>query len=152
MIIEAKIEEMGLHLPEPRKPRAAYVPVRQVGKLLYVSGQSCKKDGKYVVEGKLGQELTIEQGQIAARQAMLNTLGAVKGYLGDLDKIKQFIKINGYVRSVDGFLEQPTVIDGASLLLEQLFGEAGKHARTALSANELPFGTPVEIEAILEIK
>ncbi|MEK4025942.1 RidA family protein [Mammaliicoccus sciuri] len=151
--IEKRLAELGIELPEAPKPAAVYVPAKKFGdKFLYISGQDCRKDGVLIYEGKVGSDLTIEQGYEASRQAMINTLAVVKSVIGDLDKIKDFVKLLGFVNSAEGFVEQPYVINGASELLEEIFGERGRHARSALSANELPFNTPVEIETILELE
>ena len=152
MSVEERVKELGIILPVPAKPVAEYVPVKQVGKLLYISGQDCKKDGKLLYEGKVGKELRVEQGQEAARQCMVNALGVLKQYLGNLDEIKQVVKVLGFVNSADGFVLQPAVINGGSKLLVEVFGEEGRHSRSAISSNELPFNTPVEIELIVEIK
>lgn len=143
---------MGIVLPKPPKPVAAYIPAITVGNLVYISGQDCKKDSILLYKGKLGQDLSIDEGYDAARQAMINCLALLKEYLGDLDRIKRIIKLTGFVASAPGFDQQPFVINGASELLEQVFGENGKHVRSAIGTNELPFGTPVEIEMILEIR
>jgi len=149
--VEKKLQELGITLPPAPKPAAAYVPAKRFGNnLIYVSGQDCRDDGKLIYEGKVGKDLTIEQGQEAARQAMINTLAVLKEELGDLDKITNIVKLLGFVNSAEGFVEQPYVINGASNLLEEVFGERGKHARSALSSNELPFNTPIEIETIVE--
>lgn len=151
--IEQRLKELGIELPEAPKPAAVYVPTKRfANNLLYVSGQDCRKDGKLIYEGKVGSDLTIEQGYEASKQAMINTLAVIKSDIGDLDKIKDFVKLLGFVNSADGFVEQPYVINGASEFLEEVFGEKGKHARSALSANELPFNTPVEIETIVELE
>ncbi len=150
---EKRLEELGIILPEAPRPVAAYQPsVRFAESLVYVSGQDCKKDGKLLYKGKLGSEVTVEQGKECARQAMCNCLAALKYSIGDLDQVKRIVKVLGFVASAPGFGEQPFVIDGASELLISLFGENGKHARAALGTNELPFGTPVEIEMIVELK
>ena len=150
---EKRLEELGIILPEAPRPVAAYQPsVRFAESLVYVSGQDCKKDGKLLYKGKLGNEVTVEQGKECARQAMCNCLAALKYSIGDLDQVKRVVKVLGFVASAPGFGEQPFVIDGASELLISLFGENGKHARAALGTNELPFGTPVEIEMIVELK
>lgn len=151
--VEQRLLELGIELPEPPKPAAVYIPAKRfMNNLLYVSGQDCRKNGKLIYEGKVGSDLTIEQGYEASKQAMINTLSVIKGEIGDLDKIKDFVKLLGFVNSADGFVEHPYVINGASELLEEIFGEKGEHARSALSANELPFNTPVEIETIVELK
>ena len=150
---EKRLEELGIILPEAPRPVAAYQPsVRFAESLVFVSGQDCKKDGKLLYKGKLGSEVTVEQGKECARQAMCNCLAALKYSIGDLDQVKRIVKVLGFVASAPGFGEQPFVIDGASELLISLFGENGKHARAALGTNELPFGTPVEIEMIVELK
>src|SRR5690625_525312 len=151
--IEQKLKELGIELPDAPKPAAVYVPVKRFNdNLMYVSGQDCRDDGELIYKGKVGSDLTVEQGYAAARQAMINTLAVLKAELGDLDRIKHFVKLLGFVNSADGFVEQPYVINGASEFLEEVFGEKGKHARSALSANELPFNTPVEIETIIELE
>jgi len=151
--IEQKLKELGIELPDAPKPAAVYVPVKRFNNnLMYVSGQDCRDHGELIYKGKVGSDLTVEQGYAASRQAMINTLAVLKAELGDLDKIAHFVKLLGFVNSADGFVEQPYVINGASELLEEVFGEKGKHARSALSANELPFNTPVEIETIIELE
>lgn len=150
--IEKRLKELGIELPEAPKPAAIYIPAQQTGNLVYTSGQDCRKDGVLIYEGKVGKDLTIEQGQEAARQTMINCLAVLKGHLGDLDRVKKVVKLLGFVNSAPGFVEQPYVINGASKLLEEVFGEAGKHARSAISSNELPFNTPVEIEMIVEVE
>ncbi len=149
--IKNRLKELGIDLPKPTKPEFSYIPVNQTGNLLYLSGMDCRKNGKLIYEGKLGKDLTIEQGQEAARQVIINSLGVLQEYLGDLEKVTKVVKLLGFVNSSSGFVEQPYVINGASELLEQVFGEKGKHARSAVAANELPFNTPVEIEMIVEI-
>lgn len=152
-LIEKKLEELGYELPVCPKPVAAYQPaVTFMGKLVYISGQDCRKDGELVHSGKLGEQVTVEEGQVCARQSILNCLAALKYEIGDLDKVERIVKVLGFVASAPGFGEQPYVINGASELLIRLFGEKGRHARAALGTNELPFGTPVEIEMIVELK
>ncbi|MFT9848833.1 RidA family protein [Aneurinibacillus sp. REN35] len=150
--IEKRLKELGIELPEVPKPAAIYIPAQQTGNLVYTSGQDCRKDGVLIYEGKVGKDLTVEQGQEAARQTMINCLAVLKGHLGNLDRVKKVVKLLGFVNSAPGFVEQPYVINGASKLLEEVFGEAGKHARSAISSNELPFNTPVEIEMIVEVE
>jgi enamine deaminase RidA (YjgF/YER057c/UK114 family) len=118
-----------------------------------LSGQDCRdSNGKLIYEGKIGSDLTIEQGQEAARQTILNCIAVMKGYLGDLDRVVSIVKLLGFVNSAPGFADHPHVINGASNLLVDIFGEAGKHARSAIGTSELPFHTPVEIEVIAEIR
>lgn len=150
-IIHNRIKELGIELPQPSKPKFSYVPINRTGNLLYLSGLDCRKNGELIYEGKLGKDLTVEQGQEAARQVIINSLGVLNDYLGDLDRISKIVKLLGFVNSADGFVEQPYVMNGASDLLEKVFGEKGKHARSAIGVNELPFNTPVEIEMIVEI-
>lgn len=148
--IEKKMKEQGIDLPEVPKPAATYIPAQQTGNLVYTSGQDCRRKGTLIYEGKLGQDLTIEQGQEAACQSAVNCLAVLKYHLGDLDRITKIVKVLSFVNSSDGFVEQPYVVNGASELLEKIFGEKGKHARSAISANELPFNTPIETELIVE--
>lgn len=150
--IEFKLKEMNIDLPEVPEPKFAYVPAKTVNNLVYTSGQDCRIDGELMYKGKLGSDLTIEQGQEAARQTMINCLAVLKNEIGDLSKIKQVVKVLGFVNSAPGFVDQPYVINGASELLHEVLGEKGKHARSAISANELPFDTPIEIEMIVEIE
>jgi len=149
--VEEILEELGIELPLPPKPAAVYVPAKRVGNLVYTSGQDCRINGVLLYEGKVGSDLTVEQGYEAARQTMINCLAVLKAEIGDLNRIKQVVKLLGFVNSAPGFVEQPYVMNGASELLEQLFGEKGSHARSALSSNELPFNTCIEIEMIVEI-
>jgi len=147
---EVKLKELGIILPPAPKPVAAYVPAVTAGSLIFVSGQDCKKNGELLFKGKVGRELSLEQGYAASRQCMINLLAVLKEHVGDLSKVKRIVKLLGFVNSADGFVEQPFVINGASELLIEIFGEKGYHARSALSAKELPFDTPVEIEMIVE--
>jgi enamine deaminase RidA (YjgF/YER057c/UK114 family) len=152
MLIEYKIKELGLSLPLPPTPVANYLTAQASGNLLYLSGTTCYTDDGLMFTGKLGQELTVEQGYLAARQTALTLLSVAKGFLGDLDKVSKVIKLNGYVNCIDSFTDQPRVINGASDLLVAVFGEQGKHARTSIGVNTLPGNIPVEIELILEIE
>ncbi|MFK7696216.1 RidA family protein [Paenibacillus sp. HJGM_3] len=151
--IEKRLEELGLVLPPPPPARFTYVPCNRTGNLIYLSGQDCRDaNGVLIYEGKLGREITIEQGQEAARQTILNCIAVMKGYLGDLDRVVRIVKLLGFVNSAPGFADQPIVMNGASNLLVDIFGESGKHARSAIGTSELPFHTPVEIEIIAEIR
>lgn len=151
-IVEKKLKELGIELNEAPAPAAEYVPAKTVNNIVYTSGADCRINGKLMYEGKVGSDLSIEQGYEASRQVMINLLGVLKEHIGDLDRVKQIVKLLGFVNSADGFVEQPYVINGASELLVEVFGEKGKHARSAISSNELPFNTPVEIEMIVEIE
>jgi enamine deaminase RidA (YjgF/YER057c/UK114 family) len=150
--IDERLQQLGIELPQPPEPVARYMPAVTVNNLVYTSGNDCRVNGKLMYEGKLGQEITVEQGREAARQTMINLLGVLKSHIGDLDRVERIVKLLGFVNSAPGFAEQPYVIDGASELLEDVFGERGKHARSALGAPELPFNTPVEIEMIVAIR
>ncbi len=146
-----RITAQGLTLP-PCPPLAGlYVPVKQVGNLLYISGQGCTKDGLPVYSGKVGAEQDIAGGQAAARLCVVNALSVLHQYLGDLNKIKNIVKLLGFVSSASGFGSQPQVMNGASQLLIDIFGERGKHARSAIGSNELPSNITLEIEMIVEI-
>ena len=151
MSYEAKLKELGLTLPDPPKPVANYVPVVRVGELLFLSGVLPSRDGQLIMTGKLGQELTIEQGKEASRVAVLNGLSIIRHAAGSLDRVKQIVKMVGHIASAQGFTDQPQVLNGASDLLVSLFGDAGRHARVAVGAAELPRQAPVEIELIVQL-
>ncbi|KRE46676.1 RidA family protein [Paenibacillus sp. Soil724D2] len=150
--IEQRLLELGITLPASPEPRFTYIPCNQTGNLIYLSGQDCRINGELMFEGKLGREVTIEQGQAAGRQTIINCLAVMKGYLGDLDRVVKIVKMLGFVNSAPGFGDQPYVINGASDLLVAVFGEKGKHARSAIGTSDLPFHTPVEIELIVEVR
>lgn len=149
--VENRLAELGITLPLPPKPVATYVPAVQAGDLLFLSGVLPFQDGKLALEGKLGRELTVEQGYESARIALLNALAIVRSHLGTLDLVTQVVRLVGHVASAEGFVQQPAVINGASDLLVQLFGEAGRHARVAVGAVQLPLNAPVELELILQV-
>jgi enamine deaminase RidA (YjgF/YER057c/UK114 family) len=149
-IIEERIKEMGLELPVCPKPVAAYVAgVKLENNLLFVSGQTAKKEGKPYLTGKVGEDITLEQAYDASKICALMLLSEVKLVLGDLDKVERIVKVNGYVNSTADFCQQPKVINGASEFLEAVFKERGKHARTAISVAALPENASVEIEMIV---
>ena len=152
MKIEEKIKKMGIEIPEVAKPVASYVPFRRVGNLIYISGQDCRVNGKLKYEGKVGRDVTEKEAYESARIVAINLLAVLKSAIGNLDKVVKIVNLHGFVNSADGFVRQPMVINGASDFLLEVFGEKGKHSRCALSANELPFNTPVEIEMIVEVK
>ena len=151
MSIEAKLKALNLEVPAAPKPVANYVPVVRVGDVLFLSGVLPSRDGQLIMTGKLGQHLTIEQGREAARVSALNALAIVKSEVGSLDRVKRIVKMVGHIASAPGFTDQPQVLNGASDLLVQVFGEAGKHARVAVGAAELPRQAPVEIELIVQV-
>ena len=151
MSYEAKLKELGLTLPDPPKPVANYVPVVRVGDLLFLSGVLPSRDGQLIMTGKLGGNLPIEHGIEASRVAVLNGLSIIRSAAGSLDRVKQIVKMVGHIASAPGFTDQPQVLNGASDLLVSLFGDAGRHARVAVGAAELPRQAPVEIELIVQL-
>jgi len=151
MDAEQKLNELGLTLPQPPKPVANYLPAVRVGNLLFVSGHGPYNDGITKTSGKLGRELSTEEGYQTARNVALNCLASIKAAIGDLDKVKRLVKLLGMVNCTGDFKEQPKVINGCSDLLVAIFGDAGKHARSAVGMQALPNQIPVEIEMILEI-
>ncbi len=152
MTVEQKLQSMGITLPETPKPVAAYIPAIQTGNLVFTSGQIPMVKGELKYKGKLGLEITKQQGYEAAKLCAINALSAVKSLIGDLDKIEQIIKVVGFVASADGFTEQPAVVNGASEFLQEALGEKGVHARSAVGVAELPLGVAVEVELIVKIK
>ncbi|SRR6266581_19414 len=154
MSAEAKLKERKIMLPAPAAPLANYVGAVRVGNLLFVSGHGpLRPDGKPSAHGKVGKDLTVEQGYQVAREVGLSLLATAKKHLGSLDKIKRVVKVLGMVNSAPGFGDQPKVINGFSDLMVEVFGEGiGKHARSAVGMAELPMGIPVEIEMILEVE
>ena len=151
-IIEKRLNELGITLPPPYTPVANYVSVKKCGNVLYISGTGPIIEGRAVYTGKVGVDISKEEGYQAARITALNILSTLKHELGDLDRVESIISVQGFVSCNDCFFEHPYVINGASDLLVEVFGEAGKHARIALGANVLPFNIPVEILMIVQIK
>lgn len=147
-----KLRELGITLPVVSAPLASYVPSKRLGDALYISGQGPIVDGKIVAQGKLGRDLTIEQGVEAARLAAINALAAIVDAVGDLERVKGIAKLNGYVNSSDDFDKQHLVINGASELLVAVLGDRGRHARAAVGTNALPMNMPVEIELVVEVE
>lgn len=152
MKIEEKLNQLGVKIPEAAKPVASYVPYRRTGNLIFISGQDCRVNGKLKYEGKVGAEVSEEEAYDAAKITVINLLAILKSAIGDFNKVVKIVNLHGYVNSADGFVRQPFVINGASDFLLEVFGDKGKHSRCALSANELPFNTPVEIEMIVEVE
>lgn len=153
MKIEAKLSQMGLTLPEPGSPVGNYVGAVQVGNLLFVSGHGPgRQSAATIVAGKVGRDLTTAQAYDVAKVVMLNCLASVKRELGDLDRVKRIVKLLGMVNCTEDFTEQPQVINGASDFLVELYGEAGRHARSAVGMQQLPMNIPVEIEMIIEVE
>jgi enamine deaminase RidA (YjgF/YER057c/UK114 family) len=151
MGVEAKLKELGLELPPTPRPAANYVGAVQTSNLLFISGHGPMKDGKFTYLGKLGKDLSIEEGYEAARLVALNCLASAKSVIGDLDRITRVVKILGMVNCTEDFDDQPKVVNGASDLLVQLFGDSGRHARSAVGMQALPFSIAVEIEMIFEV-
>jgi enamine deaminase RidA (YjgF/YER057c/UK114 family) len=148
---EQRLEELGISLPQPVRPMAAYVPTVRSGEMVYVSGQVPIVDGKPAYLGRLGADgLSVEAGVEAARRCAINLLAALKAELGELSRIHRVVKLTGFVASAPDFYDQPKVINGASELLVEVFGDAGRHARSAVGMAALPLGVPVEVEAIVE--
>lgn len=151
-MFEAKLKEMGITLPETPKPLAAYVPAVQIDKYIYTSGQIPLAAGELKFKGKLGAEISESQGYEAAKMCAINCLSAIKGLAGSLDNIERIVKVVGFVNSAPGFNQQPKVINGASEFIGEVFGEAGRHARSAVGVNELPIDAAVEVEMIVKLK
>lgn len=149
--MEEKLKQLGLELPQPPKPVGAYVPVQIVGNLAFTSGQTARINGVRRYLGKVGKEVSQEEGYLSARDAALNCLSALKQALGSLDRVKRIVKLVGFVNSAPGFHQQPAVVNGASELLLELFGERAPHARSAVGVAELPYDASVELEMIVEI-
>jgi enamine deaminase RidA (YjgF/YER057c/UK114 family) len=150
--IEQKLKEMGIVLTTPAKPMANYVKAARTGKLLYLAGHGPAKADGTNVTGKLGADMTIEQGYEAAKLTGISLLSTLKAELGDLNKVKRVVKALGMVNSTDAFTDHPKVINGFSDLMVAVFGEKGKHARSAVGMNQLPGNMAVEIEIIVEVE
>ncbi|MGE4484155.1 MAG: RidA family protein [Oscillospiraceae bacterium] len=151
MSVYENIKSHNLAIPEALAPAGLYLPVSQTGNLVYLSGQGSIENGKPIT-GRVGIDITAEEAQYAAKVCMLNTLGALQTYLGDLNRIKKCVKLLGFVAGADDFTGQALVINGASQVLIDVFGENGRHARSAIGTNSLPLGLTVEIESIFEIE
>ncbi|MHB1125940.1 MAG: RidA family protein [Bacillota bacterium] len=152
MSYEKRIEELGLKIPEAPKPVAAYIPAVKVDNLVFTSGQIPFVHGELLFRGKVGGDLSEEEGYQAAKVCALNCLSVIKGLIGSLDRIEKIVKVTGYVNSAPGFTRQPLVINGASELLADIFGEAGQHARAAIGVSELPVNAAVEVDMVVKVK
>jgi len=148
---EAKLAELGIELPPVPAAAGLYAPCVRSGNLVFVSGQIPTTDGAPMLTGKLGAGVTIEQAAPLARQCALQALAIVRGELGSLDNVKRVVRVGGFVASAEGFTQHPQVVNGASQVLLDVFGEAGRHARIAVGLAELPFGVPVEVEFLFEV-
>ncbi|HET8576591.1 MAG TPA: RidA family protein [Methylomirabilota bacterium] len=150
---EARLKELGITLPTPSKPVGNYIPGVRVGNLLFLSGHGpVRIDGSPTARGKVGRDLSTEEAYKVARDIGINLLGSARHVLGSLDRVKRVVKVLGMVNAVEGFGEQPKVINGFSDLMVEVFGENGRHARSAVGMGSLPMGIPVEIEMILEVE
>ena len=150
---EENIKNLGLNIPELPKALANYVPYKIVGKTMYISGQAPVKNGELVYKGKVGSDISVEDGIEAARLCVINIIAAVKtGLEGDWSKLDSFVKLTGYVNCQDTFTDQPQIINGASDMLVEIFGDQGRHSRVAVGSNALPLGIAVEIDAIVQLK
>jgi enamine deaminase RidA (YjgF/YER057c/UK114 family) len=151
--IDQRLAELKIELPNAAAPMANYVPAVRTGNLLYVSGQICQWNGERRYTGKLGAEISVDDGKQAARLCGLNLLAQTKRFLdGDLDRVVRVVRVGGFVNATPDFKDQPSVVNGASDLMVDVFGDAGRHARTAVGVGSLPGGAAVEVDVILEIK
>jgi enamine deaminase RidA (YjgF/YER057c/UK114 family) len=153
MSAEARLKELGISLPDPAKPMGNYVPGVRVGNLLFLSGHGpIRAEGRPLARGKVGRDLSAEDAYKVAREVGLNLLASTRNILGSLDRVKRVVKVLGMVNSAEGFGEHPKVINGCSDLMVEVFGDNGRHARSAVGMADLPVGIPVEIEMILEVE
>jgi len=151
MTVESRLAEIGLSVPDIATPVAAYVPAVRTGNLVFTSGQLPMLNGEIPMTGKVGAEVTPDEAAELAKICALNAIAAVKGLIGDLDKVVRVVKVTGFVASAPGFTSQPVVVNGASAVLGQAFGDAGIHARSSLGVASLPLDAPVEVELIVEV-
>jgi enamine deaminase RidA (YjgF/YER057c/UK114 family) len=152
MTVEERLAGLNLALPEPPKPVGNYLPAARVGNLVFTSGQTARINGVRRYVGTVGKEVTPEEAYLSARDAALNCLACVKQAVGSLDRVTRVVKVLGFVNCVEGYDQQPAAINGASDLLERLFAEAGRHARSAVGVRALPSNVSVELELIVEVK
>ena len=152
-LFEENIKNLGLNIPDLPKALANYVPYKIVGKTMYISGQGPVQNGELIYKGKVGSDITVEDGIEAAKLCVINIIAAVNTSLkGDWDKLDSFVKLTGYVNCQDNFTDQPKIINGASDMLVDIFGDQGRHTRVAVGSNALPLGIAVEIDAIVQLK
>ena len=151
MTILEKLQRLGVELPQAPRPVGSYVPACQAGDLIFVSGVLPFQEGKILQPGKVGRDLTVEQGAANARVAVINALAILQQTVGDLSRIMRIVRMTGHVASAEGFGDQPAVINGASDFLVEVFGDRGRHARLALGAFELPLHAPIELELIVQV-
>jgi enamine deaminase RidA (YjgF/YER057c/UK114 family) len=150
--VEDRLKSLGMVLPEVPAPLAAYIPAKKTGQVIFTAGQLPLLKGELICKGLLGQDVDVEQAYQAARICTLNALAAIKGVVKDLDQIVQVVRVVGYVASTSTFTQQPAIVNGASELLLEIFGEVGKHARSAVGVASLPLNASVEIELTVEVK
>ena len=152
MSFDARLEELGITLPPVPAAAGLYVPILRTGPLVFISGQVPLRDGQAMATGYCGGSVTVEEGADLARQCTLQALAVLRDHLGSLDRILRVVRVGGFVASAAGFNKQPQVINGASQLLLDVFGDAGKHVRAAVGVSELPLGVPVEVEFLFEVR
>jgi enamine deaminase RidA (YjgF/YER057c/UK114 family) len=150
--VEDRLKSLGMVLPEAPAPLAAYIPAKKMGQVIFTAGQLPLLKGELICKGLLGQDVDVEQAYQAARICTLNALAAIKGVVKDLDQVAQVVRVVGYVASTSTFTQQPAIVNGASELLLEIFGEVGKHARSAIGVASLPLNASVEIELTVEVK
>ena len=152
-LFDENIKNLGLNIPDLPKALANYVPYKLIGKTIYISGQAPVQNGELIYKGKVGSDISIEEGIEAAKLCVINIIAALKtGLEGDWDKLDSFVKLTGFVNCQDNFTDQPKIINGASDMLVEIFGNQGRHARVAVGSNALPLGIAVEIDAIVQLK
>jgi enamine deaminase RidA (YjgF/YER057c/UK114 family) len=151
MTVEERLKNLGITLPTPGRPIAAYVPAVRTGSLVFVSGQLSRVEGKILHPGRLGDDVSLEQGQEAARIAAISALAVLKSEIGALDRVRRIVRLSGYVACTPEFADLSKVIDGASTLVQEAFGDAGQHSRVAVGVAALPLHAPVEIDLVAEI-
>ena len=152
-LFDENIKNLGLNIPDLPKALANYVPYKLIGKTIYISGQAPVQNGELIYKGKVGSDISIEEGVEAAKLCVINIIAVLKtGLEGDWDKLDSFVKLTGFVNCQDNFTDQPKIINGASDMLVEIFGDKGRHARVAVGSNALPLGIAVEIDAIVQLK
>ena len=150
---DENIKNLGINIPDLPKALANYVPFKIIGKTIYISGQAPVHNGELIYKGKVGSDISIEEGIEAAKLCVINIIAALKtGLEGDWGKLNSFVKLTGFVNCQDNFTDQPKIINGASDMLVDIFGDQGRHARVAVGSNALPLGIAVEIDAIVQLK
>jgi enamine deaminase RidA (YjgF/YER057c/UK114 family) len=152
MSIDNRLAELGITLPKPAAPVASYVPAVENGGLLHISGQICVTEDGNLILGRLGEDMNLERGVEAARRCGIMLLAQMQAALGSLDRVERVVKLGAFVNSTPNFTDQPKVANGASELMQQVFGEAGRHARSAVGVPVLPLGVAVEIDAVIEVR